>query len=206
MLYPYSYTELNPYNTSAGLRRSLQPDQLPEVILKGEREAELDDQDRDVVAFDGSKTWHRRRSAGAMNLYCKFNDFGSDPLGEDPRTGQLREATLAAVKSAPDEQDSLLPVLSRRFDTVSRVYTRQIWQEALQATVFDEEPFGISEVQHEVLRTADGRRSLADLAGSGNGDEVRRAILLLAERGALDLVPAGTPVPECPKAEAFVAG
>ena len=35
--------------------------------------------------FYGSEIWHlRRRSAGSVNLYLKFNDFDYDPLGEDP--------------------------------------------------------------------------------------------------------------------------
>lgn len=41
----------------------------------------------DVVMFGGASTWHRREhAAGVTNLYLKFNDFGHDPLGEDPRT------------------------------------------------------------------------------------------------------------------------
>jgi hypothetical protein len=202
VLYPHSHRELNPFNTSAGLRRSLQPDELPDVALKDARPVELDDADRDVVLFHGSTTWHlRRRAAGALNLYCKFNDFGCDPLGEDPRTPALREATVAAVRSSPPgEQDVLLPVLARRFDTVLRVYTRQTWQESLQARVFGEEPFGITELERDVLLSADGRRSLAGLSASvpGEPEGVRRAILRLAEQGALDLVPPGTPPPGRP--------
>jgi hypothetical protein len=52
----------------------------------------LQDHERDVVMFGGSSTWHRREhAAGVTNLYLKFNDFGHDPLGEDPRklTGTL---------------------------------------------------------------------------------------------------------------------
>lgn len=46
----------------------------------------LEDRARDVVMFGGSSTWHRRaHAAGVTNLYLKFNDFGHDPLGEDPR-------------------------------------------------------------------------------------------------------------------------
>lgn len=44
------------------------------------------DQPGDVVMFQGHSTWHlRRNSAGSINLYIKVNEFGSDPLGEDPR-------------------------------------------------------------------------------------------------------------------------
>lgn len=44
------------------------------------------DRPRDVVMFQGNSTWHlRRNSAGSVNLYIKVNEYGSDPLGEDPR-------------------------------------------------------------------------------------------------------------------------
>jgi hypothetical protein len=46
---------------------------------------EFHDNPRDVVVFAGHNTWHvRRRAAGTVNLYLKFNDFGYDPLGENP--------------------------------------------------------------------------------------------------------------------------
>jgi len=51
VLYPYDHRALNPYNTSAGFRRSLQPEELPEVALRDAREVEIDDHDRDVVVF-----------------------------------------------------------------------------------------------------------------------------------------------------------
>lgn len=91
VLYPYEHRGVNAFNKSADFRASLQPDELPEVVLKTAREVELDDRARDVVMFAGSSTWHlRRRAARSLNLYLKFNDFGCDPLGEDPRTAELR--------------------------------------------------------------------------------------------------------------------
>jgi hypothetical protein len=196
VLYPYSHREINPFNTSAGLYRQLQPHEKPEIVLSDAREVELDDRDRDVVIFPGSTTWHlRRRAAGSLNLYLKFNDFGCDPLGEDPYTEPRREATLAAVQGMPQEQlDGLVPVIGRRFDTVARVFTRAGWEEALQVRTFGEEPFGITEAQYSALRAADGR-TLAELVESlpGDPDEARRQALLLAENGALDLVPPHDP-------------
>jgi hypothetical protein len=202
VLYPYEHRALNPFNKSADFRASLQPDELPEVVLKSARELELDDRARDVVMFAGSSTWHlRRRAAGALNLYLKFNDFGCDPLGEDPHTTQLRESTLAALNGANGAAlDELHPVLSRRFDTASRVYLRNGMQ-ALQAELFGEQAFGINELQFELLRSLDGgsrsldggSHSLADAAGelAGGADpaEARAALLYLAHRGAIELVP-----------------
>ena len=49
------------------------------------------DQPGDVVMFQGNSTWHlRRNSAGSVNLYIKVNEYGSDPLGEDPRHAAVR--------------------------------------------------------------------------------------------------------------------
>jgi hypothetical protein len=194
VLYPYDHRELNRFNTSAGLRQSLQPHELPEVVLPGAREVELDDRDRDVVMFPGSTTWHlRRRAARSLNLYLKFNDFGADPLGEDPASDRLRAATLAAVRSGADDAlDALVPVPSRRFDSASRIVTRDGWREALHAQVFGEEPFGVTPAQLEALMAADGGRSMGELAEAlrGRFGEARRDLIWLAERGVLDLVPA----------------
>lgn len=192
VLYPYDHLELNRFNTSAGLRQSLQPDQLPEVVLRDAREVEIDDRDRDVVAFHGSTTWHlRRRAARSINLYLKFNDFGADPLGEDPRTPQLRATTLAALQRADAELDPLVPTLSRRMDVVSRSYTRT-GEEILQAKVFGEDAFGLTAVQYHALQALDGAQPLSSIARAvANGTDPERArteILRLAERGAVDLV------------------
>jgi hypothetical protein len=195
VLYPYSHREVNPFNTSAGLRRHLQPDELPELVLKDARELVLDDADRDVVMFPGSTTWHlRRNAANALNLYLKFNDFGLDPLGEDPFTDGRRARTLASVGAGVESIGTLVPVLSRRLDTVSRTATRDGWREVLEARVFGEEPVGITQLQHEALTTLDGSETLAALAqrvaGAGDAAEAARQIARLAELGILDLVDA----------------
>jgi hypothetical protein len=190
VLYPYSHRETNPFNTSAGLRRHLQPDQLPERVLKEARELVLDDADRDVVMFPGSTTWHLRRSAAnALNLYLKFNDFGLDPLGEDPFTDSRRARTLAAVEADGDALGSLVPVLSRRLDSVSRTATRDGWREVLEARVFGEEPVGLTELQHEALTTLDGSETLSEMAARlGDPADAAAQIARLAKLGVLDLV------------------
>lgn len=194
VLYPYSHRETNPFNTSAGLRRHLQPEQLPENALQAAREVELDDRDGDVVMFPGSTTWHlRRRAADSLNLYLKFNDFGCDPLGEDPFTQPIRERTLGLVESGNDGKlDALYPVPSRRLDSVSRTATRDGWREVLEARVFGEEPFGLTEVQHAALVSSGGSETLASLArriaGPAGVADARRQILRLASLGAIDLL------------------
>ena len=200
VLYPYSHREVNPFNTSAGLRRHLQPHELPEVVLKDARELVLDDADRDVVMFPGSTTWHLRRNAAhALNLYLKFNDFGCDPLGEDPFTEGRRARTLAAVGAPAESAGTRFPVLSRRLDTVSRTATRDGWREVLEARVFGEEPIGLTELQHEALTTLDGTETVARLASrlasAGDASDAARQLLWLAEHGALDLVDAPVSAP-----------
>jgi hypothetical protein len=188
VLYLDSHRELNPFNTSAGLRRHLAPHELPEVVLKDAKELVLDDGDRDVVMFPGSTTWHLRRNAArALNLYFKFNDFGADPLGEDPETGRLRERTLAALAAGGYER--MVPRLSRTLDTVSRTAVRDGWREVLEARVFGEEPTGLTHLQHEALTTLDGREDVTALAARLGGNGAVTEIARLAELGVLDLVP-----------------
>jgi hypothetical protein len=189
VLYPYDHVKPNPFNSAAELARSLQPDEHPDVALKTAREVELNDADRDVLLFPGSATWHlRRHAANAVNLYLKFNDFGSDPLGEDPATPGLRSATLDLLNGGGD-LDSLIPTLSRRLDTVEHIYTRG-WEESLQARIYGEQPFGITPVQFAALRAADGTRTLREVLASAGGDpeQARREVFGLAERGALELL------------------
>jgi hypothetical protein len=193
VLYPDVHRELNPFNTSVGLRRSLQPDDLPEVVLRDAPEVELEDRRGDVVAFPGSTTWHlRRRAAGAVNLYFKLNDFGCDPLGEDPHTEAIRAASVDAVRGAGDAAGALVPVLSRRFDTLSRTFTRAGWGEVLEARVFGEDPFGITPQQYAALQAVDGERTIDDLARQvADGADlaaVRDQLVRLVEHGALDVL------------------
>ena len=193
VLYPYDYREINPFNSSAALYNTLQPDQRPEVILKSAREVVLDDEDGDIVAFPGSTTWHlRRNAANAVNLYCKFNDFHCDPLGEDPNTPVLRSRTLELLQQGDGELDRHVVVHARRLDLVTRHYTRQ-WQEALQANLYGEEPFALTEIQYRALQRVNGGRPLGELVdevADGDRAAAQAELRRLAELGALDLLPA----------------
>src|ERR1700694_3035369 len=126
VLYPNDFRDLNTFNQSAALYASLAQDERPEVFLKQAREVEIADDPGDVVVFPGASTWHlRRRSAGAVNLYLKFNDFGADPLGEDPYTAPRRACTLEVLGDQNRYQfRSAVPVLARRLDTLAHRYTR----------------------------------------------------------------------------------
>lgn len=195
VLYPYDHREVNPFNSSTAFYRSLQPDKLPEVVLKDAREVEIDDEAGDVVAFAGSTTWHlRRNAAGATNLYMKLNDFDCDPLGEDPATPGRRERTMALLGSGDSARlEQCVPLLSRRLDFVGRQYTRNGWQEELQAALWASEPFGLAPLQLELLQRVDGTRTLGSLVDEFSGDGRPREAALtdaitLVTRGALDLI------------------
>lgn len=192
VIYPESHRGVNPF-FSTGLRDSLEPDQLPEVILCDAPEVEIHDSPGDVIVFPGSSLWHlRRNSAGTVNIYLKFNDFDADPLGEDPTTMKRRAATLAALQGGVGGLGSTVPVLSRRFDLVARNYSRDGWQESLSAVVWGGPPVPISEAEFGVVRCLGRGRSFSDLVASGthglDATRAEQAIRHLAERGVVDLL------------------
>jgi hypothetical protein len=196
VLYPYDYRELNPFNKAAALRQSLQPSELPEVVLRDAREVELADEPGDVVMFPGSTTWHlRRRSAGAVNLYVKVNDFDCDPLGEDPATPARRERTRELLeRHSIDELAESVPRVSRRLDHLERQLTRPDVPETLHAVLYGSDPVGITAIQEAVIRGADGTRTLhalLDELAARNGasrNMIARDAMTLLEYGILDLI------------------
>jgi len=187
VLYPNDDVSPNPLNISAALPASLPPERRPETILASAREVEIADGAGDVVVFRGSAIWHKRRNpAAAVNLYLKMNDFGCDPLGEDPATEGLRAATIEALGSNGAGLDDSVPVLSRQLDEITRRYSRDDWSESHWARVWDEEPVLLSPRQFELIGRVDGERSLRDLAAA-DGEAVKSEIRALAERGIIDL-------------------
>lgn len=187
VLYPSEHRETNPFNISAALRESLDPEQLPENLLRSARAEVIDDGPGDVVMFPGSGMWHYRwNAAAAVNLYLKLNDFDSDPLGEDPSTPSRRSQTLDSLSAADGSFGALVPVLSRRLDSITRQYTRERDLEVLQAHVWEQAPVGLEPREFVLLRAVDGRATVQDL--TENGEDVEASVRRLAERGALDLV------------------
>lgn len=185
VVYPYDETDVNPYNVSADFLPGLPPAKRPEQALRGAREVVIHDSPGDVMVFHGARMWHMRRNpANAVNLYLKLNDFGCDPLGEDPATPALREATLAALGDGDGALDGLVAVHGRRFDAVARHYTRD-WQEVLQARVFDSAPVMLDEGELALLGRVDGSRTVGDLAPE---PAARAALARLAGAGVLDLL------------------
>lgn len=188
VLYPDTDNWVNPF-LDAALRDSLEPHETPEVVLEGAPEVRIHDQPGDVIIFRGSAMWHlRRNSPHTVNVYLKFNEFGADPLGEDPATPLRRKATLDLVGQAADESLlSAYPVLSRRFDSMFLEYRREGWPARLFAKVWGQNPFPISEAEEKLLRSLDGNRDVEQLVSDGHDlGAVRR----LSMRGAVDLVTA----------------
>jgi hypothetical protein len=192
VMYPFDHLELNPFNTAAELYESLPPEQKPEIVMRSAREVVIDDHDGDVVAFYGNKTWHlRRNSADSYNLYLKFNDFDCDPLGEDPTTPRRREDTLAALDG---DIKGLVPVVSRRLDSVSRIHARHEWMEtSVRAKLWGLEETTLTPAEFALLRSLSGDRDVASLSESGGPEgnsDVVEAVRSMARAGVVDLLDA----------------
>lgn len=193
VLYPTEHRETNPFLTT-GLRSSLEPDAVPEVVLKDSVGVEVHDAPGDVIIFPGSSTWHLRRlSAGTVNIYLKFNDFGADPLGEDPWTSRRRAATQVALSASPGQLTALVPVLSRRFDSIVSEYSRAGWREMVSASVWGQASVPLSAIDVAVLQRLGRGRTYAEIVGEADADsqpDTGRALRRLATRGVVDLLPA----------------
>jgi hypothetical protein len=193
VLYPDDCRELNPFNAAAALNRRLQPHEKPEVVLPAAREVVLHDEEGDIVMFPGSTTWHlRRKAANTVNLYVKMNDFDVDPLGEDPATGARRERTEEILATEAESLGAHKPKLSRRLDYIGRQAVRPGGEETLNYALYSEAPLGLTDIQHELLKAADGTRTLdelvSDIAAGGDADIVRRDAMVLLHDGGLDFL------------------
>jgi hypothetical protein len=190
VLYPYDHLWDNPFNVSKALLASLDESEHPAVALRAAREVTIADRPGDVLVFRGRSIWHKRRNpANTVNLYLKLNDFGSDPLGEDPFTDELHRRTMELLAGG-GELERLVPMPGRRLDTLTRQYTRQ-WGEVLHANVWEHAPLTLSEAEFELLRRADGRRPVGELAaelpGPNGRARVERWVRHLAENSAIEL-------------------
>jgi hypothetical protein len=172
------------------LRSGLEPDELPEVVLADRRTVEIADRPGDVLLFWGASTWHlRRRSAGAVLLYLKFNDFDCDPLGEDPDTERRRRESMALLDELRRDAGAGLAVrLSRRFEAVVDRWTRRPSASVPMAQVFGEPPFPVDRAEADLLRRATVPLAVTDVLGAG---VPLRSVERLVRRDALDLVRRG---------------
>jgi hypothetical protein len=126
-----------------------------------------------------------------VNLYLKFNDFNSDPLGEDPETPRRRAATLAALDDGA--LVDRIPMLARRLDTINRQLTRDHGREVMLADVWGEKKVLLSEPDSIVLRAIDGVQTVRELSSASTATtltaaDTEAALRRLAQRGIIDLV------------------
>ena len=183
VLYPSDDVSVNAFNSSAELRASFSPDQLPEETLKVAQRVEIQDRERDVVMFRGNALWHLRTNpANTVMLYLKLNDFNCDPLGEDPFTPLYASRTASYLALPDGEFGKLIPVLGRRVDYVHRRYDRD-WNEILGVVLSGRGHLTIDTEEMRALQAMDGRRTVAAIAESF--EKIRR----LASCEVIELLP-----------------
>jgi hypothetical protein len=190
VFYPDVHRGVNPFLT-AEFSRSLSPEESPDTVLKDAPAVEIHDRPGDVIAFPGSSIWHlRRKSANTSLLYLKCNDFGSDPLGEDPSTEARRRFTidLLARREAGDLVD-VVPSLSRRLEWTGMLSGRD-GVDRPAAKMWDRPLTFVSEAQLSLL--ADLRKAMASRPEHGldrvSASAVTDDLVALAGRGIVDLV------------------
>jgi hypothetical protein len=183
VIYPGASRERNPYVSAATYYESLADDQKPENTLTEDQAVAIRDEPGDVVMFYGSEIWHlRRRSAGSVNLYLKFNDFDYDPLGEDPTTIERQERTRQVLSSNGDLSHSVVKP-SRQLEQVTHLFSRNALQ-VRQAKIWGRTPVPLGEEEFEILQSLNGGKEVASL-----GDHAAAHVRRLAEHGVVDLLP-----------------
>jgi hypothetical protein len=185
VIYPGASRELNPYVSAATYYDSLPEAEKPEKVLTEDQAVAIRDEPGDVVMFYGSQIWHlRRRSAGTVNLYLKFNDFDYDPLGEDPTTIERQERTRSVLANANGSLGEVVVKRSRQLEQLTQLYSRNDL-EVRQAKIWGRNPVPLGEREFEILKSLNGSAPLSALGSDAQG-HIRR----LAEHGVVDLIPA----------------
>ena len=165
VLYPNDQLTVNPLNSTALWRSSLDEKDLPENVLKGIEPIRVYAEPGDVVLFRGNSIYHERENpASSEVLYLKFNATRMDPIGEDPTTISQQE-TSQEILAANDDQALLdfAVEVSPRLENISRHYTRLYWKEVIQAYVGGEKEFTISEMELETFKKVDGVKTVREV-------------------------------------------
>jgi hypothetical protein len=184
VIYPGASRERNPYVSAATYYDSLPEDQKPENTLTEDQAVAIRDEPGDVVMFYGSEIWHlRRRSAGSVNLYLKFNDFDYDPLGEDPTTIERQEGTRRVLQSANGDLSTAVVKPSRQLEQLTHLYSRNALQ-VRQAKIWGRNPLALGEKEFQILQSLNGGKAVSSL-----GDDAAPHVRRLAEHGVVDLLP-----------------
>lgn len=180
ILFPDHLRDVNAYGSTALYRSALDEEQLPENLLKDVEPVRLDVQPGDVVLFKGNSMYHERvKPANTVLLYLKFNSWRLDPIGEDLRTPAMRQRSLELVAKSNDEALLGLRVeVSPRLDRISRHYTRLFWKEVIQAYVWGEKEFVVSEDELRMIRAVEGAMAVTELMTRMGVDSSRYTDLL----------------------------
>jgi hypothetical protein len=193
VLYPYEEREVNPFNTSVQLRKSMAEDRWPERALEQARRIEIKDAPRDVIVFRGHSMWHLRANPALTTmLYLKMNSFHCDPLGEDRQSDAVRRQTLAAAELTDEELEKVTARIGRRVDHFHKYYNRD-WTEVLGVVLWKEPHFTLDEDEWRMMQAIArdcpvGTLIAAAGGGSSKVDKLNR-IRRLARRGIIDLMP-----------------
>jgi hypothetical protein len=183
VIYPGASRERNPYVSAATYYESLPTDQRPENTLTEDQAVAIRDEPGDVVMFYGSEIWHlRRRSAGSVNLYLKFNDFDYDPLGEDPTTIERQQRTREVLSSNGDLRHAVVKP-SRQLEQLTHLYSRNALQ-VRTAKIWGRNPLPLDEKDFQILQSLNGGKKVSAL-----GDDAAQHVRRLAEHGVVDLLP-----------------
>jgi hypothetical protein len=169
----------------AGLAESLEPADSPEVALAGAPPVNIFDTRGDVQVFAGSRIWHTRRNPGnAAVLYFKCNDFGSDPLGEDPRSVGVRQQSTAFLERVDDFVNAHA-VRARGFESVTREDPLDSAESWLNVNVWGRPPMRINACELELLvELAEPMRVSALVREESQREQGLRRLVSL---GAVDL-------------------
>jgi hypothetical protein len=185
-LWPDVACTVNPLQR-AGLQDTVLPDDRPEVALRGSKPVEIFDAPGHVQVFRGSAIWHTRRNpAGAVVLYFKVNDFGSDPLAEDPSTPERRQQSISisADRSRLRDADARL---GRRFEAITHEESLGARQDWYNVVVNGQPPMRITQLEVDLLRTLDGTARIPEIVGP-HGAAGEDALRRLVELGAIDVL------------------
>ena len=165
VLWPNDHLAINPLNTTAHWRSSHDEKDLPENILKDIEPVRVYAKPGDVILFRGNSIHHERENpANARILYLKLNAMRLDPLAEDPSTLQ-QQITSQQILTQLDDQKLLdcIVEVSPRLEKISRHYTRLYWKEVIQAYVTGEKEFTLSELEFEVFKKIEGKKSVSEI-------------------------------------------
>jgi hypothetical protein len=180
------------HNGSASKQRELiAAKRCSEPALLGARRVEINDSAGDVIMFRGNSTWHLRANAARTTmLYLKLGDL-SDPLGEDPRTPEIRRKTLEML--GLDDHDLLrqVPLIGRRVDYFQRYLTRE-WLEVPSAVFWGEKHFMLEAEEMKLLQALDGKGTLEAVCVTAgfqpDNPQLLAKVRQLAEHGVIDFV------------------